>query len=359
VPTCIIDGMATATDYLHGIQCKGTGLNVQVQDIKFIRFNGSPGGTRGALLFDDSCDGYALNVHVTGSSWFGIYGSQRTLLRVSGGIIDGCRNGINTDGAKASIGYGATSLAQGPVIKNCTESGIYWARGTDGHHDYVNFEDNAVGTDIDHNSRTDSVGCTFKRNTVGVRTSNGGVFGNNPGVPCNFNIGTADANTTPWEYRAYSGEADEGTTAHSDVRVGYDRTTRSASGTTPATLSTPYTIAPGRMIGAGKSMRVEVFGIYTVTAGSVLSVTFGGMTLSLTVPGAATAAMFRLSVTLHDVGGGYRSFGELWHSLAAARTGTATDGFVNTASNAITVGCTLAGAGDSISLYRTNVYSIG
>lgn len=360
IPTAIISGTANTGNYVHGLVFhKDT--HVQVQDLKFTGFSGDPAGkTRGALLFDEGANGHTKNVHVTGSSWFGVYWSRRSVGRQEGGIIDACRNGVNTDGSKCTVGYNATSIAEGTVVKNCSESGVYWSRGTDGHVDFCKIEDNAIGLFIDSNSRVDSISNNFKRNNIGVRTSSSGMFGNNPSSVSEFNIGTADANTqADVEYKGLSGEPTELAAGTTPVRIASDRTTRTTSGVGSATLTTPYTIPAGRLRGESKSIRVVVHGIYTVTTGSGVVVTFGGMSLTLAVPGAATGVTFKCEVELFDVSGGYRSFGSLGHNLVAARTGMASTGFVNTAASTVTVGSVLTGAGDTISIYRTDVFISG
>lgn len=360
VPTCIIDGGGAGANYQHGFFIKGDGLMVTVQDIKFQNFTGDPAAsTRGALVFDDGCDAYTNNVHVDGASWFGIYGSRRTSGRQQGGIIKNCRNGVLTDGAKWTVGYGSTSLAMGTVIQSCTESGIYWCRNTDGHTDYVSLLDNAVGLYVDSNSRTDSVGCDFRRNTVAVRTANNGLFGNNPYTPCNLNIGTADANGTTFQYHAHSGETLEGATNDSEIRFACDRTFRTVSGIVSGTFPSICTIPASRLQGAGKSLRMVIYGTYTVTAGSTITVNLGGMTLALVVPAAATNAPFTVEVSLHDIQGGYRAWGKLAHNLSSPRLANASSGFSANADQAISIAYSLAGSGDSLNIYRTDVYLIG
>jgi hypothetical protein len=361
VPTCIINGTSSVANYSHGMSISDAGLLVTVQDIKFQTFTGDPlGNTRGALVFDNGCDAYANNIHVVSCTWFGVYYSRGAAGRHQGGIIDACRQGVLTDGSKCTVGYNATSLATGTVVKNCTEVGVYWSRNTDGHTDYVTFEDNVnVGLYVAENSRTDSVGCTFKRNYAAVRATNAGWFGNNPTVPCNFNIGTADANTTDIEYKAYGGDVEENTSGSTELRIAFDRTLRTVTGTAPTTLATPYTIPANRLQGVGKSCRVEIYGVYTVTAGSTVTVEFGGMVLALTVPGAVTGATFHFSAVLNEVQGGYRGFSSLSQNLTAPRTGSSGAGFVNSSAQTISIKCTLAGAGDTISIYRTDVFLMG
>jgi hypothetical protein len=361
VPTVIFDGSASTGSYIHGLTISGFGVGASVKNIKFQNYNGDSGNnSRGGLLFDNGADGYTYNVHVDNCSWFGVYWSRRSQGRQQGGIIENCRNGVNTDGAKVTVGYGATSLSGGTIIKNCIESGVYWSRGTDGHVDYCTLDTNAIGIHVEANSRVDAVGNDFKKNDYGVRCSNSGYFGDNPYTPNNFNVGTANAQVyQDIDYRAFSGESSEGINGSSEVRVVYDRTYRSASGIVSTTLATPYTIKAGRLKGTGKTCRIKIYGVYTVTSGSTLTINIGGMSLALTVPAAATSSYFDVEVNLHEVAGGYRAFGMLRHNLASPRMGTASSGFVNTSDQDISIACSLTGAGDSIGIYRTDVYLMG
>lgn len=356
VPTCIIDGTGGG-DYAHGLSMSGIGVRVTVRDIKFQNF--ASNNTRIGLVGENESDFYTDNIHADNCDWCGIYAFNTVRARIQGGKLNACRSGFIANCTEATLGYGATNTAQGTVITNCTESGVYWSRGSQGHVDYCTFEDNAIGFLTAENSRCDTIGNDFKRNTVAIRARTGGVFGEG-GAPNVFNNGTADANTTNIEYKAYSGDTGELAFAESWLRVGYDRTLRSASGTTPTTLTTPYTILANRLKGAGKSCRVHAFGTFTqATAGSTLTISFGGMSLVLTVPVAATNATFELDVELVDVAGGYRAFGKLAQGLNAVRYGQASAGFVNTSDQAISISATLANAGDSMNIYRTDVYLMG
>ncbi|MNR18241.1 hypothetical protein D3C85_1349610 [compost metagenome] len=156
-----------------------------------------------------------------------------------------------------------------------------------------------------------------------------------------------------------SGESTELANAVSPLRVAADRTTRTTSGIGTVLLTTPFTLLPGRLRGTAKSCRVVIHGIYTVTGGSGIVVTFGGMSMTLSVPGAVSSSVFKAEVELFEVGGGYRAMGMLTQGLTAPRTATASTGFVDTNSSPITVSSVLTGAGDSINIYRTDVYING
>lgn len=362
VPTCIIDGGGVGTNYSHGLSCSGGGVKVEFRDILAQNFESTSGNNRIGFVTENEADGLLTNCHTFRCSWTGAYGAMAARWRVAGGIYDtdglSGASALITNDVEATIGYGATNNATSTVVKNATASGIYWSRGSQGHIDYVTFEDCGVGLQMEQFSSCAIPGCNFKRNNVGIRMQPGSLF-RDDGVPPVFNQGTADANTVPFEYRAMAGDGDELRLAQSYVRFGYDRTLRTASGVTSGTFPTVYTMVADRMTGVGKSCRVHTKGVFTATAGSSLTVNFGGMALTIAVGAAATAEPFELDVELMEVQGGYRATGKLAQGLSTCRFGTTTTGFDKTVANAISVGYNLTGAGDSLSVHRTDVYIMG
>jgi hypothetical protein len=364
VPTCLIDGGGNGNAYSHGFNLDGIGVRVQVQDLKFQNFKEASGNTRIGIVAANGADFYSNNVHTADCSWTGIDVKECEQNRVTGGILDCGTNGaygIISDSSHSSVGYNAGSLAGGPIVRNAKSAGVYWGTGSQGHCDFVTFEDCAVGFLCAEGSRADTVGNNYKRSTVAKRYQ-GFAQGASGGAAENFNDGTADANGTNIEYKGFSGDTAEMSSQGSGawMRIAFDRILRSLAGTTPTTLATPYTIPASRLKGIGKACRVYAMGVFTqATAGSVLTVNIGGMALSLGVPAAATNAPFEIDVTLFEVGGGYRAIGKLSQGLNAQRIATATSGFVSTSDQAISIAATLAASGDSMAIYRTDVYLIG
>lgn len=364
VPTLLVDGGGNQADYNHGLNFDGIGVRVEVRDIKFQNFTEASGNTRIGLLGANGADIYTVNVHAADCSWTSIMCKETEQARISGGILDAGSAGAYcfvSDSSHTSFGYGAASTSDGPTVKNAISAGVYWSTGSQGHCDYANIQDCGVGFLVAENSRCDTVGDDFKRNTVAIRAQTGGKFSSG-GAALVFNNGGADANTTNIEYRAYSGDLSEmdDVGAGSWMRIAYDRTNRALSGVTPTTLTTPYTIPAYRLQGVGKSCRVCSYGTFTqATAGSTVTVNFGGLALTLTIPGAATNLTFVLEAEMHEVAGGYRAFGTLRQGLNLVRVGNATATFDKTASQAVSIAATLANAGDSMNIYRTDVFLIG
>lgn len=354
-PTTIVDGGDVSAPYQHGIAAVGVGLKVTIKNIKAIRFSGDGGnGTRGAFLADEGADLFTDNVYAYGSSWFGVYASRGSSLRLKGGHIDRCRNGVVSDMAKMSVGYGSSSIIDGPRITNSTEAGVYWTRESDGHTDYVNFEGNAVAMVVSANSRTDAVGCNFKGNTVAVRTNTGGIFGDNPYTPCTF-----EGNTTDLDVKAFSGRGSELEKSLSEVVIAVKRTTNSVTGATAASFPLA-TVPAGRVKGTGKAIRVTMFGAFTeAPAGTQLIVNVGGLRVPLTVVGASTNETFRLDVEMQELGGGWRGSGSLTHGLNKERIGGSSGSLDVNASVPIYIDVVTNAASAAITLYGAKVYMMG
>lgn len=356
VPTAVLDGAGGAA-YTHGLRSSGNGVLAEFRDIKAINFTAGGGDTtRIGFVAENNADLLTTNVHATGATWCGVYGFSAARLRVYGGILDGCRSGVIVNAVEATVGGAGV---QQVYVRNSTESGIYWSRGSQGHVDYVTFEDNAIGLRIAENSRVDTVANTFKRNSYAIRAQTGGLWGEG-GTPNTYGTG-ADVNPNGIQGLAFSGNSVELEGSAGWSRVAYDRTTRTLTGTTSlTTLTTPYTLPADRMTGAGKSCRVYSVGVFTaITAGSVMTVNFGGLAFSVTVPAAATNAAFELDVTLYEVAGGYRAIGRISQGLNGTRFATATAGFTAGSAQAISIAATPANVADSIALYRTDVYLMG
>jgi len=344
VPTAIFDGTG-GSDYEHGLRVGGVGFKVQVQDIKFINFTSS--NTRIGLVGENEVDFYTVNVHADNCDWCGVYAFNTVRARVSGGILNACRSGFIANSTQCTIAY--------TDVTNATESGIYWSRGSQGHVDYCTLTSNAIGLIVAENSRVDTIDNVFTSNNYAIRTQTGGVFGEG---------GVANTYTTSviqdLEFKAHSGDSNELRFSSTELRVASDRTTISHSGAVATDLTTPYTIPAGRMNGVNKTCRVKIAGVFnTTTAGSVISIKFGAALIDLTVTGAGSSSIFLAEVELHEVQGGYRAFGKLEQNLASTRHVSNSGSFDKTIDQDVVVAANLADAGDSITIYRTDVFITG
>ena len=257
IPTAIIDGTGGAV-YTHALTAN-TGNYATFQDIKAINF-GSDNST-GGFLGQSGADLYVLNCHVDGAGWFGCYITNSSIGRVSGGIFTNCREGVSFNASSGTVGYGASSLATGTQLVNCTESGVLWSRGSQGHCDYVTFDGNTTGLTVDRASRVNDVLCEYKSNDTGIRTRTGGII--TADQDSEYHIGDAEANTVLFDFGAFSGPQDDvlertglGFTldAHSDVMINRNLQELIHTGDTIATtVVTPYTLQAGYFIDGGSN----------------------------------------------------------------------------------------------------------
>lgn len=352
VPTAIIDGTG-GTAYEHGIRVTGVGVRVDVRDLKFVGYTTGPTDTtRIGLSGESECDLYTTNIHATGASWCGVYAFNAVRARINGGILDGCRSGYMSNTVQTTI--------TDTIIRNSIENGIAFTRGSQGHADYCVLEDNAIGVLVSENSRVHTVGCNFSRNTYAIRAETGGVWVSAADTNV-YNAGTADAQTqADHQAGAYSGSVTELGEATSYARVAFDRASRTITGTTTLTeFAAPYTVQAGRLRGAGKQLRVSVFGVITATAGTTIAVTVGGMSLTLPVPAVSTGLTFEVDATLCEVTGGYRMFGRIAQGLGGQRYGQVSSGFDPAANGVVKVLATPAATADTITVYRTDIYLMG
>ena len=274
VPTAIFSPAAPATSGFLFVTSKAL-----VKDIKFVNYDANSSSY--ALAVREQGQLFTDNVHVN-DAYLGIVGYGNCVLKVVGGIIENCDEGIRSlFNCYHSIGDGsAVDTSSGPIIKNCTV-GFSARESSTGHADYVTFEDNDFGISSEVNSRVNASGSDFKRNTVAIRMRGGNVLR----TGCNFNVGTADANTENLRLVSFGQDfgADQNCLSnrvrHRDVT-----TAGSISGSTTETVMYTYSLAAGEyqtITGPtyfGKCIRVIARGNVTGTAGNkTFRVRLGGL----------------------------------------------------------------------------------
>lgn len=358
VPTAIFSGSGGSA-YEHGLRISGVGVRAIVRDILFEDYTGS--NSRIGCVGENEADLYTQNVHAADCDWCGIYAFGTLHARIAGGILDGCRSGFVANSAnECTIGYGAASTADGPVVTNATQSAIYWSRGSQGHVDYCKIEDSPVGLDIDQAARCHAVANDFKRNTIGVRVQASAAFVDGANV---FNRGGADANTTNIQRNAYALEFDEGRASYSEMLVDTVRaTTRHTGATGDTTVITFGDIDAYRLENITSRVRMKVYGrIVAGTAGTTLTPKFDGNGSALTVLGAPlTNASFELESVVREASGGtFRQFSRLDISGAGVRVSNAGVTFDTTQAITPTLTINLASAADDIYVDRAELYILG
>ena len=116
---------------------------------------------------------YTRNVHISDSG-AGIV-MQNGNLDVKGGIIENCGTGIRSYMAsRHAIGtQNAGHRLAGPIIRNCSGTGVSIGEATSGHIDWCIIEDCGTGLSFDRNATGNPSGTAFYRNNVGISLSNG------------------------------------------------------------------------------------------------------------------------------------------------------------------------------------------
>jgi hypothetical protein len=360
VPTAVFSGTgAAASDF--GMRATGPGVQVNWRDLRFTLYNHASTNNI-ALLSDYGSDLWWDNVHVDNSLGQGIYGEDCPIVRGGGMVIDGCRQGVLLNACNmVTLGYGYSDVTKN-IVKNCTQAGVEWSRGTNGHCDFVTLQGNAVGIDVMHVSRCHLMTSTLTSNTVAVRARSGGYYlddGN-----------TYTTNTEKFRNYAGSGETDTDLwTSISERRRAYSVTGVTHTGTVAkTTLLSPWTIPQSFFIAptaatSTKKIRVVVHGEFT-TAGALsqIGVDFDSVVIAVFAAVAPSAgAKFKLEVEVWADGNASQfKSAALYQSGAALQVAqnSPAQNMANAARNLNITG-QLANAGDTLKVDRTEVWVSG
>jgi len=360
VPTAIFSGTgAGASDF--GARAHGPGVQVLWQDIKFTTYNNASTNNI-ALLADYGADLWTYNVHVASSTGQGIYGEDCHIVRMTGGIIDGCRQGILLNACNmVTLGYQHSTNADGEV-KNCTQTGIEWSRGTNGHCDLMTLSGNAVGLDVFHASRVHAYSNAFTSNTIAIRAKSGGYYLDD--------TNTYTTNTENWRNYATSGETDtELWNSIAEKRRAYSTNSVTHTGTvTKTTLISPWTIPQNFFItpsanASTKKIRIVIHGQFT-TAGALskIGVDFDSVVIdqsAAVAPGANAKFKYEVEIWADGNAAQYKS-ATLFQSGASIiqSQSSPAQNMANAARN-INITGELANAADSMRIDRTEVWVSG
>ena len=274
-PTAILNAGGAA---MVGIQLE-RGIKALVRDIKFVNYNGS--SSSAGMSADNNSWLRCVNIHAD-TCTYGISAYNHSLLDVKGGTFNACTVGIMTlFNCKQEIGnQNAGAAGQGPFITNCTYAGFLVQEGSTGHSDFVSYQGNNVGVNVQVNSRVNLNGSDFKLNNIAVFVEGGSnVFPS--GV--SWNTGTANANTENIRIT----DASSVTGQHSNSWRSLERQTTTETVTGIATnivvwtgtlAANLYTSIPSSTY-RGKGLKV--------TAGGTISGVAGTKSINLRIGGAA------------------------------------------------------------------------
>lgn len=209
VPTAILDGTGAGNNthgFIIGTGDSPAGVSVWFQDIKCINFNA---GTQNSCGWSQ---GYAarcifVNCHADNCDFAGILADQGDICLVRGGIISNCRDGVVLNATKGTVGYSSPfTPGSNTRIIGCSEFGVYWSRGAQGHVDNCLFDQNAKHLVIESSARAHVLGNDFRRASVyAVGTNTDGSWYDDVSTPNIFNGGTANANAKDYDTAAYTG----------------------------------------------------------------------------------------------------------------------------------------------------------
>lgn len=356
-PTAIFSGSsAGSSDF--GMRSTGPGVQCLWQDLLFDGYDTSVNNI--CLLADYGSDLWTHNVHCTNSTGQGIYGEDCPVVRITGGIIDGCKQGILLNACNmVTVGYQHTLVTDG-IVRNCTQAGIEWSRGTNGHCDLMSITSNAVGLDVMHASRVHLATNTFTSNTVAVRARSGGYYLDD--------TNTYTTNTENWQNMAGSGETDSNLwVSISERRAGYSVTSVTHTGTVAkTTLLSPYTIPQNFFISPSaaaskKKIRVRVHGEFITADVITVGIDFDSVVIATFNSASSANTRFILEAEVWADGNATQ-----FKSATLTQSGQATQiaatspaqNMANAARN-INVTATLADVGDSVKVDRTEVWIAG
>ncbi len=265
VPTAIFDGSGFAANqhgFVIGTGGGGTGIKAWFQDIKCQDYNaGSQNSCGWSQGYGARC--IYVNCHADNCDFAGILADQGDICLVSGGIINACRDGVVLNATKGTVGYQGSALGNSTRITACTEFGVFWSRGAQGHCDYVFFDQNAIALRIESAARSHVMGCDFRRSTTAaVSTNTDGSWYEDVSVVNAFNDGTGNANTKRYFTGAYSGKQQNWTdTGVSEFRVYMDDTARTLTNAAKTQIGADvYTLPVSYFVDNKSKIRIKVFG---------------------------------------------------------------------------------------------------
>lgn len=289
VPTAIFDGTtgAVASDWA----IRATGQGVQI-DLRYLKAQNFVGGTDSCgFLADYGAVVYFTNIHGSGNSYSDTYFQGCTTIRGGGGIWASPRGALVNGCVDCTFGYGSIPIR----LNGNITSGIEFSRGSEGHVDFCEFSDCAVGVDVMHNSRVHLQQNNFKRSTAtAIRARSGGYYFDDANT---FNDGTADENIANYLNYAFSGETDSDLwQSQTERRVLVNKNTITHTGTNATTVVATGLALPANWFeDTTKRLRVNIAGEFTTPAPSRIGIQFGGTTIdqSSATGISATGTQFR------------------------------------------------------------------
>jgi Pectate lyase superfamily protein len=239
VPTAILDGTGAGNNKFGFLVGSGDATSVQVwfEDIKCQNFNNGTQNSGGwALTYGAKM--ITVNCHAQNCDFGGIVADGGDTLLVKGGIFTNCRSGVILNDTGGTIGYQATSTADGTQFTGCTQNSVYWSRGAQGHVDYCLFTNAPYHVQIESASRAHILGCDFRTaTTAAISTNTDGSYYDDVSTVNVYNDGTGNANAKRYDHFAFTGEQQKiQQVSRSWCRLFLDTTSRTLTSATKAQI---------------------------------------------------------------------------------------------------------------------------
>lgn len=289
VPTAILDGGGAS---IIGLSSIGP-AKVAVEYIKFQNFLPSVGG---GVYGSDGINLHTNNVHVDNCT-DGIYVVRSLTMLIKGGVVTNCNQGVvGSVGQVGTIGWDASSLAEGPIIDGCV-TGVSIGEVSSLHVDFCTIKNcTGRGLLVYDNSRSNTASCDFQNNAVGSETRSGGLILD---TTSEYNFGTSLANTVARRILAapliFSTQARPVSQVYSSVAVA------SHTGDTLKTQMVATITLPGNwFVEEGRSLRLSVYGDKSGINGTcTIGADLGSTSIIQGVnPGGTDAHNFQMSASI-------------------------------------------------------------
>lgn len=271
VPTMILDGTGAGSNK-HGFVVNGQGVQVWCQDIKFQNYNNGTQNSCGVAV-GYAARFYANNTHCANCDFAGVLADQGDILLVGGGIYSACRSGVISNATRTTVGYGATSTANGTQFTGCTQNSVYWSRGSQGHVDYCTFINAPYHVQLESASRAHLLGNDFRTASIAAVTTNtDGSYYDDVSIPNIYNDGTGLANAKRYDHFAYTGEQQTWMqVSRSEARRFYDNTSRTVTNAAKTQIGADITglIPAYYFTSSGTKIRIRIKGDCPAAAFSI------------------------------------------------------------------------------------------
>lgn len=148
---------------------------------------------------------YFVGCSFTGNGYSNVEMQKFSRVIITGGILEGARQGLNNEGGTLSLTASAAGV-DNTTVQSALEYGLYTKHHGTTVCDYTEWLDNGLTPAASsygcaifayHGSNVDTRACSFKRNNIDYNMRDGGSVARNPSLPDTYGTG-ADASAFRW-----------------------------------------------------------------------------------------------------------------------------------------------------------------